>query len=123
MIKLPRITFNGIFNGFCFGDDKPNFNNTYTLPNTRRNYHIIWFNGSWAVHGEGAKKIQTFANKNSAIAYAKERAQAEKTEALLHHEDATIETSWIYAVDAYPQKQLHPPDEYPVEDHPGEGVL
>ena len=123
MIKLAKITFNGIFNGFCLDDKKHRFDNTYTLPNTRRNYHVIMFKGSWAVHGEASKNIQSFPNQASAITYAKEQARAEKTEVLLHNEDDSIVTSWIYDIDAYPQRHLHSPDEYPIEDHPGSGVI
>lgn len=123
MINWPKIKINWVFNGFRWSDKEKNFPSTFTSPHRRRNYHVIMYNGKWCVHGEGAKQLLPFPSKQEAINYAKANAEGEKTEVLIHNEKGGVETAWMYAFDSYPQEELFRPDQYPLQNHPGETML
>jgi hypothetical protein len=92
-------------------------------PITRRNQHILMLNGKWCVHAELQKRVSEFANRESAIDFARKIAQEQKTEAILHRPDGTIETAWMYSDDAFPQEKIYAAYNYPLEASPGENVL
>jgi hypothetical protein len=117
------IKFKNFFKGFRLSDASHDFEHAYTLANTRRNYHILKFNGSWSVHGEADKEIKIFNDKQSAIAYAKEQAQIQKTIAILHNENGAIETAWAYSPTAYPQEKIYSANQYPLQANLGKNVL
>jgi len=89
----------------------------------KRNQHIVFLDNQWCVHREGTKDIETFPDRKEAIIYAQLAAQKDLMEALLHREDGSIETAWIYALDAYPQAAIHKPEEYPRQEFPGDEMI
>ena len=107
-----------LFRGFRWLDKQHNFDSRYTQPYTRHNQHVLICKGKWCVHPEGVRNVQNFPDRAQAIAYAKKTAAIEGTEAVIHNEDGTIETAWLYSVNAYPKESIYPPEAYPLEERP-----
>lgn len=110
-------------NGLRFDNRDKDFDNRFVQSNTRKNQHVIFFENAWSVHAEMEAKVTAFASKEEALACAQERAQQMGTVAILHKKDGSIENSWVFARDAYPQRKVHPATDYPLQEHPGNHIL
>ncbi len=89
----------------------------------RRNQHVLFYKNVWCVHPEGSTEIIRFNDRTAAIVFAKAEAERLKTEAIVHQLDGTIETAWVYAIDAFPQVHLLKPESYPARINLGEEML
>lgn len=75
------------------------------------------------MHGELSREVKPFESREEAIEFARQASSAEKTDAIVHREDGSVETAWIYSPTSFPQASVHPPCEYPLQQLPGDTVL
>ncbi len=71
----------------------------------KKNQHVVPHDGGWAVKGEGNEKATAIVKTQAeAIEIAKEIAQNQKTEVVIHRPDGTIRDKDSYGNDPYPPK-------------------
>ncbi len=71
----------------------------------KKNQHVVTHDGGWAVKGEGNEKATAIVKTQAeAIEIAKEIAQNQKTEVVIHRPDGTIRDKDSYGNDPYPPK-------------------
>jgi uncharacterized protein YdaT len=69
----------------------------------KRNQHVVPHEGTWAVRGEGAKRVtETFDRKADAEHRAREIAQNQKTELFVHGKDGKIQSRDSHGNDPFP---------------------
>jgi hypothetical protein len=71
----------------------------------RKNQHVVPHNDAWAVRGEGNLKVtKEFDTQQEAIKYARNVAQNQQSELLIHGENGQIRARDSYGNDPYPPK-------------------
>ena len=71
----------------------------------KRDIHVVPHGDSWATRKEGAQRVGSTANtQRQAIDRAREQAQREKVEVVIHRPDGTIRDSDSYGNDPNPPK-------------------
>lgn len=71
----------------------------------KRDIHVVPHSEGWATRKEGASRVGSVADtQNKAIERAKEQAQREKVEVVIHRKDGTIRDSDSYGRDPSPPK-------------------
>lgn len=72
---------------------------------SNKNQHVVPHGGDWAVKGAGNSKATSVHNTQAeAITRAREIAQNQKSELLVHGEDGRIREKNSYGNDPYPPK-------------------
>lgn len=70
-----------------------------------KNQHVVPHKTGWAVEGEGASKAtQVFTTQQKAIDRAREIAQNQQSEVVIHRRDGTIRDKDSYGNDPCPAK-------------------
>lgn len=71
----------------------------------KRDIHVVRHGDGWATRKEGAKRVGTTADtQREAIERAREQAQREKVEVVIHRPDGRIRDSDSYGGDPNPPK-------------------
>jgi len=71
----------------------------------KRDIHVVPHNNSWATRKEGALRVGSTADtQRQAIERAREQAQREKVEVVIHRPDGRIRDSDSYGNDPNPPK-------------------
>ena len=71
----------------------------------KKNVHVVPRNGDWAVRREGAQRDSSHHDtQTAAIEAAKQTAQREGTEMLIHGRNGQIRERNTYGPDPYPPK-------------------
>lgn len=71
----------------------------------KRNQHVVPHADSWAVKGEKAQRAtELFDRKSDAVQRAREIAQNQKTELVVHKQDGKIEYKDSHGHDPFPPK-------------------
>ena len=69
----------------------------------KRDIHVVPHNDGWATRKEGAGRVGTTADtQRQAIERAREQAQRDKVEVVIHRQDGTIRDSDSYGKDPTP---------------------
>ncbi len=72
---------------------------------SKKNQHVVPHNGNWAVKGAGnSKATSVHQTQAEAIDHAREIAQNQKSEVLIHGENGRIREKNSYGNDPYPPK-------------------
>lgn len=72
---------------------------------SKRNQHVVPHSAGWAVRGAGASRAtETFDRKSDAINRAREIAQHQHTELVIHGRDGQIQTKDSHGNDPFPPK-------------------
>jgi uncharacterized protein YdaT len=72
---------------------------------TKRNQHVVPHVDGWAVKGEKAQRAtELFDRKSDAVQRAREIAQNQKTELVVHKQDGKIEYKDSHGHDPFPPK-------------------
>lgn len=72
---------------------------------TKRNQHVVPHADGWAVKGEKAQRVtELFDRKSDAVHRAREIAQNQKTELVVHKQDGKIEYKDSHGHDPFPPK-------------------
>lgn len=72
---------------------------------SKRNQHVVPHSDGWAVRGAGASRAtETFDRKSDAINRAREIAQHQHTELVIHGRDGQIQTKDSHGNDPFPPK-------------------
>ena len=75
----------------------------------KRDIHVVPHNDKWATRKEGAERVGSTANtQRQAIERARDQAQREKVEVVIHRRDGTIRDSDSYGSDPIPPKDTVP---------------
>ncbi len=70
-----------------------------------KNQHVVPHDGGWAVRGEGNEKVtSTHDTQREAIDRAREIAQNQRSELLIHGQDGQIRARDSYGNDPFPPK-------------------
>jgi len=70
-----------------------------------KNQHVVPYQGSWAVKGEGNSRVtSTHDTQSDAIDSARKIAQREHSELVIHRRDGTIRDKDSHGRDPYPPK-------------------
>ena len=71
----------------------------------KRDIHVVPHNDKWATRKEGAERVGSTANtQREAIERARDQAQREKVEVVIHRRDGRIRDSDSYGNDPFPPK-------------------
>lgn len=71
----------------------------------KRNQHVVPHSDGWAVKGAGADRAtQVFDRKSDAVNRAREIAQNQKTELIVHNKDGVIHYKDSHGNDPHPPK-------------------
>jgi uncharacterized protein YdaT len=71
----------------------------------KRNQHVVPHRDGWAVKGEKAQRAtELFDRKSDAVQRAREIAQNQKTELVVHKQDGKIEYKDSHGHDPFPPK-------------------
>ena len=71
----------------------------------KRDIHVVPHGEGWATRKEGSQRVETTADtQRQAIERAREQAQREKVEVVIHRPDGTIRDSDSYGGDPNPPK-------------------
>lgn len=72
---------------------------------SKKNQHVLPHDGNWAVKGAGnSKATSVYPTQAEAIERAREIAQNQKSELLIHGENGRIREKNSYGNDPYPPK-------------------
>jgi uncharacterized protein YdaT len=72
---------------------------------THKDQHVVPHDGDWAVRGEGNERVTSLHDtQGEAIDHAREIAQNERAEVVIHRRDGTIQDSDSYGNDPNPPK-------------------
>lgn len=72
---------------------------------SKKNQHVVPHDGNWAVKGAGnSKATSVYPTQAEAIERAREIAQNQKSELLIHGENGRIREKNSYGNDPYPPK-------------------
>lgn len=72
---------------------------------TKRNQHVVPRDDQWAVRGAGAKRdTEVFGNKQEAVDRARQIAQNQRTELLVHGGNGRIQYKDSHGHDPFPPK-------------------
>lgn len=70
-----------------------------------KNQHVVKNGNIWSVKGAGNEKAtKNFSTQKEAIAFARQIAQNQKSEVVIHGEDGRIRDKDSYGNDPYPPK-------------------
>lgn len=71
----------------------------------RKNQHVVPSDDGWAVKSAGSKRAtKVFSTQKEAISAARDIAQRQKSELLVHGRDGRIREKNTYGKDPYPPK-------------------
>ena len=71
----------------------------------KRDVHVVPHNGAWATRKEGANRVGSTARTQAeAIEKARDQAQRERTEVVIHRPNGQIRDSNSYGNDPHPPK-------------------
>ena len=71
----------------------------------KKNQHVVPKDGGWAVHGEGnSRASSTHETQKGAIEAAREQAQKQGSEMIIHGRDGKIRERNTYGKDPHPPK-------------------
>ena len=72
---------------------------------SKRNQHVVPHADGWAVRGAGASRAtETFDRKSEAVERAREIAQHQGTELVIHGKDGQIQSKDSHGHDPFPPK-------------------
>ena len=72
---------------------------------TKKNQHVVPHEGGWAVRKEGSKKVtRKTRTQHEAIEVARQFAQNQSSEVVIHRPDGTIRDKDSYGKDPHPPK-------------------
>lgn len=72
---------------------------------TKRNQHVVPHPDGWAVRGENSQRAtELFTRKPEAVHRAREIAQNQKTELIVHNKDGKIASRDSHGNDPFPPK-------------------
>jgi uncharacterized protein YdaT len=71
----------------------------------RNRHHVVPHENGWAVRREGAERASTVTRtKEQAIDHARDIAQRERGEVIIHRENGTIQEERTYGNDPFPPR-------------------
>lgn len=72
---------------------------------SKKNYHVVPNGDGWAVKGSGNERYTRLADTQAdAIQMAKQFAQNQGTELVIHRPNGQIREAWSYGNDPFPPK-------------------
>lgn len=72
---------------------------------SKRNQHVVPHADGWAIRGAGASRAtETFDRKSDAVERAREIAQNQHTELVIHGRDGQIQSKDSHGSDPFPPK-------------------
>lgn len=72
---------------------------------SKRNQHVVPHEDGWAIRAAGASRATaTYGRKSDAVDRAREIAQNQRTELVIHGRDGQIQSKDSHGTDAFPPK-------------------